>query len=140
MQFQEIIALPSRGKHCTCRMSCTGNATSSEQLPKYCKLLIFWQFTDLSASLAIAPCSRVAVFPRDSSAIISENCIAIAGEKKNCSCSLEATFHLTTSIRGQRATGKIQRNSKSCGSSLTGKTSLVPLIFMHGTHRNVKNR
>ena len=28
----------------------------------------------------------------------------------------------------------------SCGPSLTGKTSLVSLIFTHGTHRNVKNR
>ena len=44
MQFQEIIAMPSRGKNCTCGMSCAGNATSSEKLPKYCKLLIFWQF------------------------------------------------------------------------------------------------
>ena len=44
MQFQAIIALPSRGKNCTCSMSCAGNATSSEKLPKYCKLLIFWQF------------------------------------------------------------------------------------------------
>ena len=35
----------------------------------------------LSANLAIAPCSRVAIFPRDGNAIISENCIAIAGEK-----------------------------------------------------------
>ena len=43
MQFQEIIALPPQGKHCTCSMSCAGNATSSEKLPKYCKL-IFWQF------------------------------------------------------------------------------------------------
>ena len=44
MQFQEIIAFPSRGKNCTCSMSCAGNATSSEKLSKYCKLLIFWQF------------------------------------------------------------------------------------------------
>ena len=28
---------------CTCSMSCTGDATSSKKLPKYCKLLIFWQ-------------------------------------------------------------------------------------------------
>ena len=41
------------------------------------------------------------------------------------------------------ATGKIQRNNYhhgSCGSSLTGKTSSVSLIFTHRTHRNVKNR
>ena len=56
---------------------------------------------------------------------------------------LKATFHLTISICGQRATGKIQRNiyyHGSCGPSLTGKTSSVSLIFTHWTHRNVKNR
>ena len=56
---------------------------------------------------------------------------------------VKATFHLTISMRGQRATGKIQRNN--ChhgiyGPSLTGKTSSVSFIFTHGTHRNVKNR
>ena len=54
-----------------------------------------------------------------------------------------ATFHLTISLRGQRATGKIQRNNYhhgSCGRSLTGKTVSVFLIFPHGTHRNVKSR
>ena len=56
MQFQEIIALPSRGKNCMCSMSCTGNATSSEKLPKYCKLLIFWQF----CCQQILPSHRVA--------------------------------------------------------------------------------
>ena len=56
---------------------------------------------------------------------------------------LKATFHFTISMRGQRATGKIQRNNYchgSCGPSLTGKTWSVSLIFTHGTHRNVKNR
>ena len=56
---------------------------------------------------------------------------------------IKATFHLTISIRGQRATGKIQRNNYyhgSCGPSLRGKTSSVSLIFTHGMHRNVKNR
>ena len=56
---------------------------------------------------------------------------------------VKATSHLTIPMRGQRATGKIKRNNYhhgSCGSSLTGKTSSVPLIFTHGTHRNVKNR
>ena len=46
-------------------------------------------------------------------------------------------------MRGQRATGKIQRNNlyhESCVPSLTGKTSSVSLIVTHGTHRNVKNR
>ena len=57
--------------------------------------------------------------------------------------SLKASFHLTISMRGQRATGKIQRNNYhhgSCGRSLTGKTMSVFLIFTQGTHRNVKNR
>ena len=56
---------------------------------------------------------------------------------------LKATFHLTIFMCGLRATGKIQRDNYhhgSCGTSLTGKTSSVPLIFTHGTHRNVKNR
>ena len=56
---------------------------------------------------------------------------------------IKATFHLTISMRGQRATGKIQRNNYhhgSCGPSLTGKTMSVFLIFTQGTHRNVKNR
>ena len=56
---------------------------------------------------------------------------------------LRATFHLTISMRGQRATGKIQRNNYhhgSCGSSLTGKTLSVSLIFTPRTHRNVLNR
>ena len=56
---------------------------------------------------------------------------------------VKATFHLTIPIRGQCATGKIQRNNYhhgSCGPSLTGKTLSVSLIFKHGTHRNVKNR
>ena len=47
---------------------------------------------------------------------------------------LKATFHLTIFIRGERATGKIQRNNchhGSCGSSLTCQTSLVSLIFTH---------
>ena len=47
---------------------------------------------------------------------------------------IKATFHLTISMRGQRATGKIQRNNynyhhESCEPSLTGETSWVPLIF-----------
>ena len=56
---------------------------------------------------------------------------------------VKATFHLTISMRGQRATGKIQRNNyhhESCGASLTGKTMSVFLIFTQGTHRNLKNR
>ena len=54
-----------------------------------------------------------------------------------------ATFHLTISMRGQRATGKIRRNNYhhgNCGPSLTGKTMSVFVIFTQGTHRNVKNR
>ena len=56
---------------------------------------------------------------------------------------LKATFHLTISMPGQRAMGKIQRNNYhhgSCGPSLTGKTMSAFLIFTQGTHRNVKNR
>ena len=56
---------------------------------------------------------------------------------------LKATFHLTISMRGQRATGKIQRNNYhhgNCGPFLTGKTMSVFLMFTQGTHRNVKNR
>ena len=55
----------------------------------------------------------------------------------------KATFHLTISMRGKRATGKIQRNNYrhgSSGLSLTGKTMSVFLIFTQGTHRNVKHR
>ena len=47
----------------------------------------------------------------------------------------KATFHLTISVRGQRSTGKIQRNNYhhgSCGTSFTSKTSSVSLIFMQG--------
>ena len=46
-------------------------------------------------------------------------------------------------MRGQRATGKIQRNNYhhgSCEPTLTGETMSVFLIFTQGTHRNVKNR
>ena len=60
----------------------------------------------------------------------------------SCKVAFKATFHLTISMRGQRATGKIQRNNYrngSCGPYLTGKTSSVLFIFMHGMHRNVKN-
>ena len=56
---------------------------------------------------------------------------------------IKATFPLTISMRGQRVTGKIQRNNYhhgSCGPSLTGKTSSVSLIVTHKTHQNVKNR
>ena len=56
---------------------------------------------------------------------------------------LKATFHLTISMRDQRATGKIQRNNyrhERYGPSFTGKMSSVSLIFTHGTHRNVRNR
>ena len=57
--------------------------------------------------------------------------------------SLKATFHVTISMRGQRARGKIQRNNYhhgSCVPSLTGKTMTVFLIFTQGTHRNLKKR
>ena len=56
---------------------------------------------------------------------------------------LKATFQLTISMRGERATGKIQRNNYhhgNWGPSLPGKTMSVFVIFTQGTHRNVKNR
>ena len=65
----------------------------------------------------------------------------MGGGKKMTRVILQATFHLTIFMRGQRATGKILRNNYyhgSCGPSLTGKTSSVSLIFTHGMHRNVK--
>ena len=49
--------------------------------------------------------------------------------------SIKATSHLTISMRGHRATGKIKRDNYhpgSCGPSLTDKKSSVSL--------NVKNR
>ena len=55
---------------------------------------------------------------------------------------LNATFHLTISMCGKCAMGKIQRNNYrhgSCGPSLTGKTISVFLIIMQGMHQNVKN-
>ena len=58
-------------------------------------------------------------------------------------CSLNATSHLTISLRGQRETGKIQRTNYhhgNCGQFLTGKTSSITLIFTHEWHQNVKNR
>ena len=56
---------------------------------------------------------------------------------------IKATFHLTISMCGQRAMGKIQRNNYhhgSCRPSLTGKAMSLFFIFRQGTHRNVKNR
>ena len=60
-----------------------------------------------------------------------------------CEIAFKATFHLTISLRGQHATGKMQRNNYhhgSCSPSLRCKTMSVFLIFTQGTHRNVKNR
>ena len=62
---------------------------------------------------------------------------------QNPDWSIKATFHLTISMRGQCAMGKIQRNNyhhRTCGPSLTGKTMSVFLIFRQRTHRNVKSR
>ena len=62
---------------------------------------------------------------------------------RNAKGIVKATFHLTISMRDQRATGKIQRNNYrqgSCGPSLTGERMSVSLIFTYGTQRNVKNR
>ena len=52
----------------------------------------------------------------------------------------KASFHLTISVVGQRATRKIQRNNyhhRNCGPFLTGK---MVLIFTQGTHRNFESR
>ena len=49
----------------------------------------------------------------------------------------KGTSHLTISMRGQRETGKIQRNNYhpgDCGQALT-----LYLIFTHQMDRNVKN-
>ena len=80
VQFSEIIALPSPGKNCMCSMSCAGNATSSEKFNLKSNLLTE-KAIYLSANLAIAPCSWVAIFPCNGNAIMSEICIVIAGEK-----------------------------------------------------------
>ena len=64
-------------------------------------------------------------------------------DEKDQETPIKATFHLMISVRGQHATGKIQRDNYhhgSCGPSLTSKTMSVFLIFTQGTHRNVKNR
>ena len=56
---------------------------------------------------------------------------------------MKATFHLTISMHGQCAMGKIQRNNyhhRSCEPSLMDKTISVFLIFKQGMHQNVKNR
>ena len=56
---------------------------------------------------------------------------------------VKSSLHLTISMRGKRATGKIQRNNYRhgcCLPSLTGKTMSVFLIFTQGTNQNVKNR
>ena len=63
----------------------------------------------------------------------SQNSHITTSEQYLCSAlvliiDFKATFHLTISMRGQRSTGKIQRNNCHhgiCGSSLTGKTSSV---------------
>ena len=58
-----------------------------------------------------------------------------AGRKPDWS--IKATFHLTTSMRGQCARGKIQRNNYHYGSWV--KMMSVFLIFTQGMHRNVEN-
>ena len=80
----------------------------------------------------------ISIFPVEN---VGELCKFL--EQTFCPLSIvKATFHSAISMRGQRATGKIQRNNYhhgSCRPSLTGKTSSVSLIFTHGMHRNVKN-
>ena len=56
--------------------------------------------------------------------------------------SLKGYFSLNDSMRGQRATGKIQRNNchLKIAAFFNGKTISVFLIFTQGTNRNVNNR
>ena len=64
--------------------------------------------------------------PGLSLSINSHNNVALIQKNRgDKSHHVKATFHLTISMRGQRATGKIQRTNYhhgSCGASLTGKT------------------
>ena len=134
MQFQEIIARPSRGKSCMCSMSFAGNATSSEKLPKYGKLLIFWQFICQQILPSHPPCCQVAIFPRDGNAIISKT--ALRSRVKNCSCSLYPLGNIgqalcirscnqdlifTRKSYNSAGTALIQRDSAT-GSKLIGQT------------------
>ena len=74
----------------------------------------------------------------------SGDSIPVSLVQESNALTVEATSRLTISMRGQRATSKIQKNNYyhhgDCGPSLTGKTSTVYLIFTHLTYRNVKNR
>ena len=79
MQFQEIILLPSHIKISVRSMSFTGNASPFEKLQKKNKNSEC-SGNDLSANLASASCSQVAIFPLDGNARIPENCIAIVSE------------------------------------------------------------
>ena len=83
--------LPARGKHCSCSMSCAGNATSSEKLPKYCKLLIFWQFIRQQ----VLPSHRLAGL-QFSRAMAAQYFLktALRSLAKNCSCSLSLIDYL----------------------------------------------
>ena len=76
-------------------------------------------------------------------ALILRNTILLQMKLSAQICNHLLRLHLTISMRGMRATGKIQRNSYHhgiCGPSLTGRALSVSLIFRHQTHQNIKNR
>ena len=103
----------------------------------------FFVFLNNPQYISLLPCLQtIRVSDRDSRAVIGRTC-HVTNPMWNHVDWLKATFHLTISMCGERATGKIERNNYhhgSCGPSLKGKASSVSLIFMHRTHRNVKNR
>ena len=80
MQFQEIIALPSRALISVCSMSCAENAISPEKIAKNRKTLNILAIFLLANFLAYRV-ARLQFFPRDGNAIIFENCIVLTSEK-----------------------------------------------------------
>ena len=79
MQFQEINALLSHVKFvCVAYL-----ALAMQQLLKYCRKIENSEYSCnyLSANFASTPRSQAAIFLLYGSAMISENCIAVASEK-----------------------------------------------------------
>ena len=122
MQFQDIIALLSWVKNCMCIMSCPGNATSSEKLPKYCKCLIFWQFI----CQQILPSLRVAGL--------------------QFFCTMATQFSSQNLMPGQKLTPEIPnaRARTSVPTYIRDPLSLIYLLFftnkfLKNTHLELKN-
>ena len=86
MQFQEIIALPSRRKNCMCSMPCAGNATSSEKLPKCCKLLNHGYTCNFLPAMAMQ----------------FQEIIALPLRVKTCMCSMSCAGNATSSEKLQK--------------------------------------